>query len=75
MTVKEKKSFEEAIERLQEIVAALESGKEPLEDSMALFEEGAKLSKECYTALSQAEQRITEFTKLTEASENENEEQ
>lgn len=73
--MEQKTSFEEAIGRLQEIVTALESGKESLEDSMALFEEGAKLSKECYGALSQAEQRITEFTKLTQASESENEEE
>ena len=39
----QKKSFEEAIKRLEEIVKALESGDTPLEQSIALFEEGTEL--------------------------------
>ena len=39
--------FEEAMQRLQEIVNKLESGEETLENSMKLFEEGAKLSAQC----------------------------
>ncbi len=62
--MKPKKSFEDAMNRLQEIVEILESGEASLEASMTLFEEGAKLSKECYAILSRAEQKITDFTSL-----------
>ncbi|WP_369297622.1 exodeoxyribonuclease VII small subunit [uncultured Neglectibacter sp.] len=65
----EKLNFEEAMARLQEIVAKLESGEESLESSMKLFEEGAKLSALCYDTLNKAEQRITELTKLREGTE------
>lgn len=60
-----KLKFEEAMTRLQEIVARLESGEESLEDSMKLFEEGAKLSAQCYETLNKAEQKITELTKIS----------
>ena len=61
-----KQSFEEAMKRLSEIVEMLEAGEETLEDSMKLFEEGAKLSRQCYQALEQAEQKITELTDVEE---------
>lgn len=64
-------NFKEAMKRLQEIVAQLESGEESLEDSMKLFEEGAKLSARCYETLNKAEQKITELTKIREDSEDE----
>ncbi len=67
--MKAKPSFEEAMSRLQEIVSALETGEESLEDSMKLFEEGAKLSAFCYETLDRAEQKITELTKIQEVSE------
>lgn len=59
-----KLKFEEAMERLQEIVEKLEGGEESLEDSMKLFQEGAKLSALCYETLEKAEQKITQLTKL-----------
>ncbi len=58
--------FEEAMDRLQEIVSKLESGEESLESSMKLFEEGAKLSAFCYETLDKAEQKITELAKIQE---------
>ncbi len=61
-----KLSFEEAMDRLQEIVSKLENGEESLEDSMKLFEEGAKLSALCYETLDKAEQKITELTAVKE---------
>lgn len=64
-----KMKFEEAMARLQEIVSKLESGEESLENSMKLFEEGAKLSAQCYETLSKAEQRVTELTKIQEDTE------
>lgn len=71
--MKAEKSFEEALKRLQEIVTKLETGEETLEDSMKLFEEGAKLTTFCYEKLGQAEQKVTELSKLMAASEDENE--
>ncbi len=58
----QKLKFEDAMARLQEIVSKLENGEESLEDSMKLFEEGAKLSALCYDALDKAEQKITELS-------------
>lgn len=50
--------------RLQEIVGRLEGGEAPLEEAMALFEEGAKLSALCYNTLDRAEQKVKELTVL-----------
>ncbi len=68
MAEKEKFKFEEAMARLQEIVTKLESGDEPLESAMKLFEEGAKLSSQCYEALDKAEQKVTQLAKWEEKS-------
>ena len=63
MAAKGKWKFEEAMARLQEIVTKLEGGDEPLESAMKLFEEGAKLSSQCYEVLDKAEQKVTQLTK------------
>ena len=55
---KPEESFEESLERLQELVRALESGDCSLEDSLRKFEEGMALAKACQDRLSQAEQKI-----------------
>ncbi len=59
-----KLKFEEAMQRLQEIVGKLESGEVSLEESMKLFEEGAKLSSQCYQLLDKAEQQVTQLAKI-----------
>ena len=51
-------TFEESILRLEEIVALLESGKPTIEESIALFEEGTKLSKNCAAIVKNAESKI-----------------
>jgi len=51
-------SFEEALANLTELVEKLESGKLPLEESVAAFEQGVKLSRRCESLLDQAEQRL-----------------
>ncbi len=56
---KEENSFEEKIESLENIVSKLEKGDLNLDDSMAKFEEGMKLSKECSKILEDAEKKIT----------------
>jgi exodeoxyribonuclease VII small subunit len=52
------KTFESSLEELEQIVRELEQGDLPLERSLALFEQGVKLSRECQERLNQAERRI-----------------
>lgn len=54
-----KKSFEQEMEELEKIVAELETGKLNLDESVAKFEEGVKISKECNEMLENAEKKIT----------------
>ena len=53
------KSFEEQMENLEKIVSELEKGNLNLDDSVAKFEEGIKISKECNKILEDAEKKIT----------------
>ena len=55
-------TFEAAIARLEEIVRALESGNTPLDESLALFEEGVRLVRLCNERLDGAEQKIKMLT-------------
>lgn len=50
--------FEKDLEKLEEIVAALEEGGLSLDDSLKRFEEGIKLARRCEKALTAAEKRI-----------------
>jgi exodeoxyribonuclease VII small subunit len=50
--------FEKKLSRLEEIVEKMESGEMPLEESLKLFEEGVKLSRECNVQLADAEQKV-----------------
>ncbi|OGW41397.1 MAG: exodeoxyribonuclease VII small subunit [Nitrospirae bacterium GWD2_57_9] len=52
------KKFEDALARLEEIVAELESGELALDQSLKLFEEGIKLSRICNKRLEEAERRV-----------------
>lgn len=51
-------SFEEAITRLEEVVAKMENGELSLADSLTEFERGVFLSKTCMQLLEQAEERV-----------------
>ncbi len=51
-------SFEQALEELEEIVAALESGQVPLEEMLTRFERAMLLKQRCTTLLEAAEARI-----------------
>ena len=51
--------FEEAMERLEDIVQGLEEGDLTLEKSLVTFEEGMKLIKFCSKKLEEAEQKVT----------------
>ena len=50
--------LEKSLSELEEIVEQLESGNLPLEKSLKQFERGVRLSRECQSALKDAEQRI-----------------
>lgn len=52
------KTFEASLAELEKIVKQLEDGDLPLEDSLKLFENGVRLSRECRERLTQAERRI-----------------
>jgi exodeoxyribonuclease VII small subunit len=60
-------SFEEALERLEDIVSALEEGQVPLAESLARYEEGIKLLKQCYQSLSAAERKIEMLNRVDSA--------
>jgi exodeoxyribonuclease VII small subunit len=51
-------NFEQALERLEEVVADLESGRLSLEESLSRFEEGMRLSKLCQQKLKGVELKI-----------------
>ena len=67
----EKAEIRGGLQRLQEIVGKRESGEESLEDSMKLFQEGAKLSAQCYQMLDKAEQQVAQLTKIADSEEEE----
>jgi exodeoxyribonuclease VII small subunit len=53
------KKFEEAMERLEQIVEGLEGGDLTLEESLKIFEEGMNLIRFCSKKLEEAEQKVT----------------
>ena len=55
--------FEDALQRLEQIVDQLEAGDLPLEESLKVFEEGVALARRCGTYLEEAEKRIELLTK------------
>ena len=69
MTEKEKPSFEVSLEKLQMAVKKLESGELSLEQSLAEFEEGVRLTRTCQEYLSAAEQRVEVLMKSPNGSE------
>lgn len=50
--------FEQAMARLEAIVAELEKGDLSLDESLKIFEEGVRLSKHCLKVLEEAERKI-----------------
>ena len=61
MAKKEEVNFEELMVKLEEITNKLEKEQLSLDESVKLFEEGMKISKECNSKLEDAEKRITIF--------------
>jgi len=58
----EPQDFEAAMSELDRIVRTLEQGDLPLEQSLALFERGVRLSRYCHDRLDDAEKRIQLLT-------------
>lgn len=51
--------FEKSLDELESIVHSLETGELSLENSLTTFEQGIKLTRQCQTALQEAEQRVS----------------
>lgn len=63
---KKNPSFEENMNRLEQIVRAMERGDVPLEESLKLFQEGTELVKQCGKLLDDAEQKVTKIVTLAD---------
>ena len=58
--------FEAALKALEDLVKQMESGELGLEASLAAFEQGVKLTRQCQAALKQAELRVRTLTEDNE---------
>lgn len=58
MSSKKSIDLEKSLGQLEGLVEELESGDLPLEKAMQKFEQGIKLTRDCQTALKDAEQRV-----------------
>ena len=56
-------SYEQAFERLEQILERMNSGKTPLEESLKLYEEAEKLMRSCTASLNAAEQKVEQLIK------------
>ena len=56
------KTFEEKMQRLEEIVRAMERGDVALEESLKLFQEGTELVRSCGKQLEEAKMQATKIT-------------
>ncbi|MBC6436694.1 MAG: exodeoxyribonuclease VII small subunit [Rhodobacteraceae bacterium] len=55
-------TYEQAIHELESVVAALDKGDVPLEQSIALYERGAALKAHCEAKLKEAEEKVAQIT-------------
>jgi len=55
---KQSATFEQALEELEQLVERLEAGDLPLDEALADFERGVKLTRECQKKLASAEQKV-----------------
>jgi exodeoxyribonuclease VII small subunit len=61
--IKKTESFEGKMRRLEEIVESLESGEQPLDAVVGMFEEGIRLSTECLEYLGKTELRLKKLSR------------
>ena len=57
------KNFEEALGELEQILAEIEAGEVPLEESLVKYERGQFLIRHCRTVLGEAEKQIEQLSK------------
>jgi exodeoxyribonuclease VII small subunit len=55
---RKKEKFEEALQKLEAIVAQMEEGDLPLEETLKAFEEGVRLARFCASKLDEAERKV-----------------
>ena len=55
--------FEDALNALEEHVRKIESGEIPLEEALALYEQGVRLAQRCHEQLDEAEKRVSQITR------------
>jgi len=70
-----KLTFEQAIKELTAIVAQIEQGEIPLQDSLAQYEKGMALIKHCREILAKAEKRIEDISTSARQSQNDTDEE
>ena len=58
MAGKKSYPFEASLDKLEKLVEKMEDGDLTLEESLKIFEEGVKLTRECQQALADAEQKV-----------------
>ena len=58
-----KMTYEQSVQRLDEIVRSMEKGDAPLEEALKLFEEGSTLIAACSKMLDEAEQKVVKLKK------------
>ena len=58
MMNQQNKTFEESMQRLEQIVRAMELGDVPLEESLKLFQEGTELVRSCQKLLDEAQLQV-----------------
>mgnify|MGYP001547704404 CR=1 FL=1 len=58
-----KGTFEEAVKRLEDIAQMLETGEQPLDESMKLYEEGMELVTFCNKKLGDVEKKVKKLSK------------
>ncbi|MBM7693250.1 exodeoxyribonuclease VII small subunit [Peribacillus deserti] len=61
MSEEKELSFEEAMEKLENIVELLEDGEAPLEKAIAIYKEGMDLSRVCHKKLKSVEEQLTQI--------------
>ncbi|MFB3818368.1 MAG: exodeoxyribonuclease VII small subunit [Candidatus Methylomirabilales bacterium] len=64
-------TFEEALSRLEALVARLEAGELSLEEALQAFEEGVRLTRLCTGRLEDAERRVHLLTRRADGTEQE----
>ncbi len=64
-------TFEDTLKKLEEITEKLESGDVTLDESLVLYEEATKLSRECNKTLENAKLKIRELSELEKGKDDE----